>query len=78
MTRKSRDYDRLTQWLYDYFPDNSYTTDDVIDYLANNVDGWTHFKRSTRKNMIRDWENHVGATTSFGERVLGFLGRLFR
>lgn len=72
------DYDRLTQWLIDYYPDSSWTTRDVLEYLENNVSGWNRMQKTSRRAIIHDWEHAVGVDTGFRERVKGFFKRLFK
>jgi hypothetical protein len=70
------DTSRLSQWVNLMF-DSSNTTDDVLDYLFNNVRGYPNMKKASRRAIIHDWEHHVGIDVSFRDRVRGFLRRLF-
>lgn len=80
------DWDRLTNYIYDYFPEPIYNTKDVSDWAKENVPAWRYMKDSDKKGVLGDWENFIqpkveGRLRGFSRRFIGrikrFLGRLF-
>ena len=80
------DWTRLTDYIFDFFPDPQYNTQDVRDWAKENVPAWKGMSGSDRNGILGDWENFIapkvegrlrGFSRKFIGRIRKFLGRLF-
>ena len=87
------DIERLIDFINNYFPDPSYSRDDVKDYLEKKVKGWEYVPKKAQQNILDDWEmaiqEQIGEVElrevpeikrkggHTWERIKRFLGRLF-
>lgn len=78
------DWTRLTDYIFDYFPDPSYSSKDIDEWAQENVPAWKHIDSSTKKGIIGDWENYIAPTveswfkrmsSGFRRRIRKFLRR---
>jgi len=53
------DWSRLTDYIYNYFPDPSYSREDVIDWAQENVPAWKYMNNNERDLILGDWEAFV-------------------
>ncbi|MGB5911844.1 MAG: hypothetical protein WBH31_11675 [Promethearchaeia archaeon] len=53
------DWSRLTDYIYNYFPDPSYSRAEVIQWAQENVPAWKYMNNDDRKMIIGDWEAFV-------------------
>lgn len=63
------DIERLIEWMYDYFPEPTYTRSEVARYMAKNVIGWGNIPAQEKENILTDWETFVQeqAMEEFGD-----------
>jgi len=80
------DWDRLIDYIYNYFPEPSYSSQDIKDWAEDSVPAWKNMSKSDKDMIIKDWENFIAPqvekwftkmSRGFGERIRKFLGRLF-
>lgn len=80
------DWDRLSDYIENYFPEPIYNTKDVSEWAQKSVPAWKHMDSKTQKTILGDWENFIqpkveGRLRGFSQKFLGrikrFLGRLF-
>ena len=85
------DWDRLSDYIMDYFPEPKYSRQDIRDWAMDNVPAWKYMKNRDKTQVLDDWENFVYEdqvepvveswlkrwSSGFIERVARFLGRLF-
>ncbi len=78
------EYSRLQAWIEDYFPDASYSAQDIRDWANANVPAWSVISRSNKENILGDWENFIQpqvernltrSSSGFRERIRRFLAR---
>lgn len=84
-------YQRLVDYVIDYFPDPKYSKEDIENWARDNVPAWKVMKESEKDKVKKDWENFVfeaevvpeikeivkGKSRGFLRRIRDFLGRLF-
>ena len=84
-------YQRLVDYIIDYFPEPKHTKREITDWAKSNVPAWKVMKDSEKKKVLDDWENFVfevevepeikelveGKSRGFLKRIRDFLGRLF-
>ena len=78
------DWDRLCEYIHDYFPDPSYSTEDVRKWAMEKVPAWKYMSKKTRKDIITDWEifvapqieKEIREKPGIWKRLRAFLGRL--
>lgn len=46
---------RLVEWINNYFPDPTFSRDDVEKYLNDNVKGWEAVPRRDKREIMNDW-----------------------
>jgi len=80
------DWSRLVDYIIDYFPDPSYSNQDIRDWAYDSVPAWKYMDNSTKDKVLGDWENFIfpqvkswfrRMSSGFGARVKRFLGRLY-
>lgn len=80
------DIDRLIDWIHNYFPDPTYSRDDVRDYLEKEVKGWDSVPKKVQSAILKDWEMAIEeqekeitrpTKPKRMARIRRFLGRLF-
>lgn len=79
------DWDRLTEYIYDYFPEPIYSRDDIEKWASESVPAWKYMKGNDKKDILDDWSNFVApqiedmieGKPSIWGRIKRFLGRLF-
>lgn len=52
-------YERLQEWIDDYFPEAQYTREEVQAYLNEHIPAWSHIRRREQKGILNDWEEFV-------------------
>jgi hypothetical protein len=52
----------LTDYIFDFFPDNSHTEKEISDWAMENVPAWKFMDSDTRDGILADWRNFVDAT----------------
>lgn len=76
------DLERLVDWIDNYFPDDTYSREDVNSYLNKNVKGWSTgaIPRSEKERILDDWEHFVihVREEEFGEIPIGALPEIKR
>ena len=74
------DWSRLTDYIFDYFPDPSYSTADVEEWAQENVPAWKYMGSSTKREILGDWENFIAPTVEswFKRMSHGFRNRIRR
>lgn len=84
-------YDRLTDYVIDYFPEPKYSQSDIRKWAKDNVPAWKVMKENEKDKVLKDWENFIfqsqvepevkelleGKSRGFWKRIRAFLGRLF-
>ena len=76
------DWDRLMEYIHDYFPEPIYSSEEVREWAQKNVPAWKYMPKRTRNAIIKDWERFVAPEKEIREkpgiwrRVRAFLGRL--
>ena len=84
-------YQRLVDYIIDYFPEPKYSKKDIFDWAKDSVPAWKVMKESEKDKIYKDWENFIfeaevepeikelveGKSRSFLRRIRDFLGRLF-
>lgn len=79
-------YQRLTEYIHDYFPDPTYNTQDIRDWAKENVPAWDKIPTKDKEDVLGDWEDFIQPKverrlSGFSRRFIGkirkFLGRLF-
>lgn len=79
-------WDRLVDYIIDFFPDPSYSTQDIKEWANNSVPAWKHMSGSDKKEVLDDWENFIAPKVEswfrrmsggFRSRIRKFLGRSF-
>ena len=53
------DWDRLIDYIYNYFPDPSYNTQEIEDWAEDSVPAWKYMDRGDKKMILKDWENFI-------------------
>ena len=80
------DWDRLIEYIEDYFPEPIYTSEDVRDWAQENVPAWQYMNKETQEGIIDDWEHFIEPqvkgwfarmSEKFVSRIRNFLGKLF-
>ena len=85
------EYQRLTGYIIDYFPEPKYSRKDIRDWAKESVPAWKVMKEGEKEKVLKDWENFVfeaevvpeikelveGKSRGFLRRIRDFLGRLF-
>ena len=80
------DWDRLTDYIIDYFPDPSYSNQDIRDWATGNVPAWKHMSTRDKDEVLGDWENFIAPkvqtwlsrmSSGFRDRIRRFLGRSY-
>lgn len=80
------DWSRLVDYIIDYFPDPSYSSQDIRKWAYENVPAWKYMREKTKGEILGDWENFIlpevkswlrRMSGGFRERIRKFLGRLF-
>ena len=80
------DWSRLVDYIIDYFPDPSYSTQDIREWANDSVPAWKYMDNSTKDKVLGDWENFIAPkverwftrmSKGFGQRIRKFLGRLY-
>ena len=78
------DWDRLMEYIHDYFPEPIYSSEEVREWAQENVPAWKYMKKKLQDEIIADWEEFVAPPEDiFKEkpgimrRLRAFLGRLF-
>lgn len=80
------DWDRLTDYIENFFPEPIYNTKDVRDWAEGNVPAWKFMNTKTKNQILGDWEDFIqpkveGRLRGFSRRFIGriraFLGRHF-
>jgi len=81
------DIERLINFIHNYFPDPTFSRDDVRDYLEKEVKGWGYVPKKAQRAILKDWEMAIEEEAEgIGEpptkkgrmaRIRAFLGRLF-
>lgn len=85
------EYQRLTGYIIDYFPEPKHSKKDISEWAQDNVPAWKVMKKSEKEKVLQDWENFVfeaeiepeitelveGKSRGFIRRIRDFLGRLF-
>jgi len=51
------DYDRLIRWMQSNYPPADYNRNQIRYWLKQNVPAYEHMKKSTHKELVKDWEN---------------------
>lgn len=78
------DWDRLTDYIYDYFPEPIYSSQDISDWAQREVPAWKYMDSKTQEGILGDWENFIQPQIEswfkrmshrFVERIKKFLGR---
>ena len=78
-------WDRLTEYIEDYFPEPSYSSQDIRDWAMGQVPAWKYMDGKTRDGIIGDWENMIAPKVEswfkrmshgFRERIRKFLRRV--
>lgn len=85
------EYQRLTGYIIDFFPEPKYSQSDIRDWAKDNVPAWKVMEKSEKDKVLKDWENFIfesevepevkelieGKSRGFIARIKRFLGRLF-
>lgn len=80
------DWSRLSDYIIDYFPDTSHSSQDIRDWAQESVPPWKHMSNKDKDGVIGDWENFIEPQVKgwfrrmsggFRERIRKFLGRLY-
>lgn len=80
------DWDRLTDYIFDFFPEPIYNTKEVRAWASENVPAWKVMSSKDKDKVLGDWEDFIqpkveGRLRGFSKRFVGrikrFLGRLF-
>ena len=80
------DWDRLTDYIFNYFPEPKYSRQDIKDWAMDNVPAWKYMKNRDRKGVLDDWEDFVAPIVEgeiasksprFWARIKRFLRGLF-
>lgn len=54
------DWSRLQEWVNDYFPESSHSTEEVRNYLKENVPAWDKgMSKNDKREIIGDWETFI-------------------
>lgn len=53
------DWVRLTDYIIDFFPDNSHTEKDIRAWAMENVPAWKFMDRDIQEGILSDWRNFV-------------------
>jgi len=77
-------WDRLTDYIIDYFPEPKYSSQDIRDWAQGNVPAWQYMGSADKDMIISDWENFIipqvkswfrRMSEGFRTRIRRFLGR---
>jgi len=80
------DWDRLVDYIIDYFPDPSYSSQDIRDWAYDSVPAWKYMDSKTKEGILGDWENFImpevkswlrRMSEGFRDRIRRFLGRSY-
>lgn len=80
------DWSRLVDYIMNYFPDPSYSNQDIRDWAYDSVPAWKGMSNKDKDKVLGDWEGFIAPTVerwftrmskSFGMRIKRFLGRLY-
>ena len=52
-------YQRLIDWIIDYFPDKDYTQTDIREWAEKEVPAWNYISKKDQKNILDDWREFV-------------------
>ena len=78
------DWDRLVDYIINYFPEPKYSSQDIRDWAMENVPAWQYMGEGTKREIIGDWENFImpevkswlrRMSEGFRARIRRFLGR---
>lgn len=78
------DWSRLTEYIFDFFPDPQFNTQDIRDWATENVPAWKGMSSSDKNGILGDWENFIAPKVEswftrmshgFRERIRNFLTR---
>ena len=79
-------WDRLVDYITNYFPDPSYSAQDIRDWAMDSVPPWKSMSNKDKNDVLGDWENFIAPqvekwftrmSRGFGQRIKRFLGRLY-
>ena len=84
-------YQRLVDYVIDFFPEPKYSQSDIRKWAKDNVPAWKVMRDSEKDKVLKDWENFIfekevepeirdivkGKSRGFLRRIRDFLGRLF-
>ena len=80
------DWSRLSDYIFNYFPEPKYSRENIQDWAMDNVPAWKYMKSSDRKGVLDDWEDFIAPVVEseiesksprFWARIRNFLKRLF-
>ena len=80
------DWSRLIDYIHNYFPDPSHSSQDIRDWAIKEVPAWKGMSNSDKNAIIKDWENFITPqvqtwfkrmTSGFRDRIRKFLGRSY-
>lgn len=77
-------WDRLVDYITNYFPDPSYSNQDIRKWANDSVPAWKSMSNKDKNDVLGDWENFIAPkvekwftrmSKGFGARIRKFLGR---
>jgi len=77
-------WDRLVDYITNYFPEPSYSTEDIREWATKSVPAWKVMSNKDKKDVLGDWENFIAPKVErwftrmsggFRARIRKFLGR---
>jgi len=80
------DWSRLVDYITNYFPEPSYSTQDIKEWATKSVPAWKSMSNKDKSEVLGDWENFIAPqvekwftrmSKGFGSRIRKFLGRLY-
>lgn len=84
-------YQRLVDYIIDFFPEPKYSRGDISDWARENVPAWKVMDKGEKDKILKDWENFIfqaqvepeiqelvrDKSPTFIQRIKNFLKRLF-
>ena len=80
------DWSRLVDYINNYFPDPTHSSQDIRDWAEKSVPPWKNMGKGEKDKIIKDWEYFIEPqvkgwfrrmSSDFGRRIKAFLGRLY-
>lgn len=51
------DWTRLTNYIIDFFPDNTYSEEEIDEWAMESVPAWKFMDQQTKDDILGDWRS---------------------